>query len=205
MPIKIEQKIVGWEVVSESEEGVEKVSLNWEPLSRGEEVEGKTYKIKPPVYDEALYVTINHMTLPDGSKRPIEIFVNSKNMQSFQWITALTRVLSALFRQPGDFSFIIDELKQVFDPHGGYFIPGGGGRVDSVVAHIGKVIEKHCIEIGALEKPELSVVQKEYIEEKKKSIGGEAKGAKCSKCGEYTVYVIDGCATCTSCGDSKCG
>ncbi len=117
---------------------------------RPEAVQGTTYKLRPAGHDEALYLTINHIELEDGTLRPIEVFLNSKNMESFPWITALTRMLSALFRQEGDYTFIIEELSQVFDPAGGYFIPGTQGqRVDSVVAHIATVLERHFRELQA--------------------------------------------------------
>lgn len=177
------------------------------PHKRPPEVEGKTYKVQPPIYEEALYITINHITLADGTLRPIEVFINSKHMESFQWITGLTRVLSALFRQPQDFTFIIDELKQVFDPHGEYFIPGSGGKkAKSVVAHVAIVIEEHCRAIGFLRPQELDSAAQEAIKEKLKGVDLDNEVAQeCPKCHERSVYKFDGCPMCITCGHSECG
>jgi hypothetical protein len=222
MALKIDQKIVGWSVVSEEDKMTEQVPeqvpeqvdvapevqlIAMPPHDRPRVVPGSTYKIKPPSSDNALYITINNMVTAEGKVRPIEIFLNSKSMESFQWITALTRVISALFRQPGDFLFIIDELKQVFDPKGGYYVPGGrGAYANSVVAHIGMVIEEHCKSLGLLDAPELDEHQKAHVEKKREE--AEARGVEgqlCSKCGEKSVVLMDGCMTCLSCADSKCG
>lgn len=125
-----------------------------ERIERPRKVCGCSYKLTIPTIDEKVYVTINNIEMPDGRMRPIEIFINSKNMESFQWVTALTRILSAVFRKPGNFLFIIKELQQVFDPGGGYFIPGSEGtRADSIVAHIGLVIEEHCRDLGIMDEP----------------------------------------------------
>ena len=119
-------------------------------LDRKQKLNGKTYKIKPPIIEEAVYITINDAEV-DGQLRPIEVFINSKHMESFQWISCTTRLLSASFRQDGPFpDFIIGELLETFDPKGAYFIPGTGKKVNSIVAHIGMILEEHCKEIGLL-------------------------------------------------------
>ncbi len=116
-------------------------------IQRPEMLEGATYKIKPP-NSHAFYVTINDILI-DGRRRPFEIFINSKNMKNFAWVVALTRVISAVFRREGDVTFLVEELRSIFDPQGGYFKPGGK-RMPSLVAEIGDCLEKHLIKIGVV-------------------------------------------------------
>jgi hypothetical protein len=122
-------------------------------IDRPEIVHGKTYKLKPPIIDESVYVTINDAEI-GGAMRPVEVFINSKNMQSFQWISLITRLLSAHMRTAEEFPvFVIDEMLETYDPHGGYMIPKTQGvRVNSIVAHIGWVLKQHCIELGVIPK-----------------------------------------------------
>lgn len=122
-----------------------------ENVDRPDVLQGTTYKIKPPVYEHAMYITINDVILNQGEanekRRPFEIFINSKNMEHFQWVVGITRMMSAVFRKGGDFSFMIEELKVIEDPRGSYFMPGQG-RIGSTVAEIGLVVEKHLQVIG---------------------------------------------------------
>ncbi|MES2553607.1 MAG: NrdJb, partial [Pseudomonadota bacterium] len=171
MAIKIEKKIVGYNVLSEDDKTksaeaaavaaqpqktAEVVQLG-EPLSRPDKLVGNTYKVKTPVTEHALYITINDVIVNEGTpqehRRPFEIFINSKNMDHFQWIVALTRVMSAVFRKGGDVTFLVEELHSVFDPSGGYF-KKGGKYIPSLVAEIGEVVEQHLQEIGMLKKTE---------------------------------------------------
>ena len=128
-----------------------KVIRMHEKLERPEVLIGSTYKIKTPISDHAMYVTINDIVLNEGTeyeqRRPFEIFINSKNLDHFQWIVALTRIISAVFRKGGDVTFLVDELKAVFDPRGGYWQPGGK-FMPSIIAELGYVIEKHLQSIG---------------------------------------------------------
>ncbi len=232
MAIKINKKITGYSLVNEEEkkeaealqakQEEETVIHLTEAMSRPEKLVGNTYKIKTPVTEHALYITINDIVMFEGTaqehRRPFEIFINSKNMEHFQWIVALTRVMSAVFRKGGDVTFLVEELKSVFEPSGGYF-KKGGKFVPSLVAEIGEVVEQHYREIGLLEAPALDEHQKKLVEEKKaeyldkhaKSGEGEnesgyPKGAQlCKKCNEKASILMDGCMTCLSCGDSKCG
>ncbi|MBF0453900.1 MAG: hypothetical protein HQL72_03660 [Magnetococcales bacterium] len=118
-------------------------------LQRPESLDGSTYKIKTPHSDHAFYVTINDIII-SGHRRPFEIFINSKNMDNFAWVIALTRVISAVFRREGNVTFMVEELKSIFDGQGGYF-KTGGKRMPSVVAEIGECLEKHLIKIGLVE------------------------------------------------------
>jgi hypothetical protein len=170
MAIKIEKKIVGYNVVSEEDkanaltqqENQNVVQLG-EPLGRPEKITGSTYKVKTPVTEHALYITINDIIMNEGTpqehRRPFEIFINSKNMDHFQWIVGLTRVMSAVFRKGGDVTFLVEELHSVFDPNGGYF-KKGGKYVPSLVAEIGEVVEQHLIDIGMLKKLYLMNIKK---------------------------------------------
>ena len=143
--LKIDQKIVGYSVVEKKDAPPMPKTL----IQRPDTLSGMTYKIKTPLSDHALYITINNIVLDDGSVYPFEIFINSKAMENFQWIVALTRMVSAVFRQGGNVAFIVEELKAVFDPRGGYF-KKGGKFMPSLVAEIGDVIEQHLIGLGII-------------------------------------------------------
>jgi len=232
MAIKIEKKITGYGLVSEEDKAKDaaasaqaatsNVVQMGEPLTRPEKLVGNTYKIKTPVTEHALYITINDIIMNEGTpqehRRPFEIFINSKNMDHFQWIVALTRVMSAVFRKGGDVTFLVEELHSVFDPSGGYF-KKGGKYIPSLVAEIGEVLEQHLQEIGMLKKAGLDEHQQKLVEEKRKEFlekhakSGEESNAEgfpagaqlCSKCSTKAAIVMDGCLTCLNCGESKCG
>jgi len=287
MAIKISKKIKGYSVgkpedaahipvASPEPRDVIEVPAKAEVIQMHEKVErpdtliGATYKIKSPLFEHALYVTINDIVLNAGTehelRRPFEIFINSKNMDHFQWIVALTRIMSAVFRKGGDVTFLVEELKAVFDPRGGYF-KAGGVYMPSIVAELGAIVEQHLKMIGLLHDPELDPEQRRLIAEKraayearvagkdsKKKSDVSAKGkpanaaapiepqdlsadlagalgetarksdaveeqavestsangyppgaTMCNKCNTKAVILMDGCATCLSCGYSKCG
>jgi hypothetical protein len=149
-----------------------------EKVERPDSLIGATYKIKSPLFEHSLYVTINDIVLNQGTeyelRRPFEIFINSKNMEHFQWIVALTRIMSAVFRKGGDVTFLVEELKAVFDPRGGYF-KAGGVYMPSIVAELGAVIEQHLKFIGLLHDPELDEHQKRLIAEKRAAYDARAK------------------------------
>ncbi|MFV1875341.1 adenosylcobalamin-dependent ribonucleoside-diphosphate reductase [Nioella sp.] len=171
-----------------------------EPLDRPQELEGQTYKLKWPDSNHAIYITINDIVIA-GHRRPFEIFINSKNMEHFAWTVALTRMISAVFRRGGDVSFVVEELKAVFDPRGGAWMQGK--YVPSILAAIGGVIEKHLIAIGFIEGEGMGL--KDDPRAKVAAIGGpNPRGAACPSCGEYGMRMVEGCMTCPSCGHSKC-
>jgi len=237
--MKIEKKIVGYAVKkpsaeAEKTEKTEKTEFPregggdraevirmHEKLERPEVLVGSTYKVKTPISDHAMYVTINDIILNEGTehekRRPFEIFINSKNLDHYQWIVALTRIISAVFRKGGDVAFLVDELKAVFDPRGGYWQPGGK-FMPSIIAELGYIVEKHLQTIGMLRNATLDEHQQRLLDEKRAEFEESRKqqdafskseypeGAQlCAKCNTVAVIMMDGCMTCLSCGDSKCG
>ena len=255
MTIEIKNKIVGYEVlknetkaaeetkqekaqevVLEKEQEKAEIIQMHEKLERPDMLLGSTYKIKTPQSEHALYITINDVLLNQGTehelRRPYEIFINSKNMDHFQWIVALTRIISAVFRKGGDATFLVDELRSVFDPRGGYFKKGGKYK-PSLVCEIGDAIECHMKMIGMIKDNGLDDHQKAMLDAKRKeyeaincndmgaSANAEVAGGDttnenevsdfppnsllCMKCNTKAVISMDGCMTCLSCGDSKCG
>ena len=202
-------------------DGAGKVVWMHEKLERPDVLIGSTYKIKTPVSDHAMYVTINDIMLNEGTehehRRPFEIFINTKNLDHFQWIVALTRIISAVFRKGGDVAFLTEELKAVFDPRGGYWQPGGK-FMPSIVAELGFVVERHLQTIGLMPMPEMDESRRALIEAKRNEWAQRDKqtdafaeqnypeGAQlCSRCNTAAVVLMDGCMTCLSCGESKCG
>ncbi len=170
-----------------------------EPLDRPEELEGATYKIKWPDSEHALYITINDLVV-SGHRRPFEVFINSKNMEHFAWTVALTRMISAVFRRGGDVSFVVEELKAVFDPRGGAWM--GGKYIPSILAAIGGVIEQHLVATGFIAGEGLGLKS----DPQAKVVGlDQPRGKACGSCGQYDLRMVEGCMTCGSCGHSKCG
>ena len=238
MSIKIEKKIVGYDVVKPVDaaaaplkqvvETVDKEQTKivqmHEKVVRPEMLIGSTYKIKTPVSEHAFYITINDMVLNPGTpyekRRPFEIFINSKNMDHYQWISGLTLIISAVFRKGGDVTFLVNELQSVFDPKGGYF-KKGGRFMPSLVAEIGDAIENHLKMIGMIIDPGLDEHQQKLIDEKRKEFDGRQKkvdqreagndsgfpdgSVLCNKCSVKAAILMDGCMTCLNCGESKCG
>ncbi|MEN3975627.1 adenosylcobalamin-dependent ribonucleoside-diphosphate reductase [Emcibacter sp. SYSU 3D8] len=172
------------------------------PLDRPEALPGKTYKIKWPDSDHAMYITLNDV-IQDGRRRPFEIFINSKNMEHYAWTLGLTRMISAVFRRGGDVSFVVEELKAVFDPRGGHWVKGH--YVPSLLAAIGEVIEAHLVDIGFIKKEQDFSTEAERM---KLAVGDNEERPhmrSCPKCGAPTLIRQEGCDTCISCGYSKCG
>ena len=188
------------EAAPEADKGADVVYLST-PFDRPAALEGHTYKLRWPGSEHAIYVTIND-TVINGHRRPFEIFINSKNMEHFAWTVALTRTISAVFRRGGDVSFVVEELKAVFDPRGGAWVEGR--YIPSILAAIGGVIEQHLIRIGFIGGEGLGL--KTDPEAAKLAVGDAAsRGRACPACGAYEMVMIEGCMTCRACGHSKCG
>ncbi|MBR9863573.1 MAG: adenosylcobalamin-dependent ribonucleoside-diphosphate reductase [Rhodobacteraceae bacterium] len=171
-----------------------------EPLDRPEALDGHTYKMKWPESEHAIYITINDI-IQNEQRRPFEVFINSKNMEHYAWTLALTRMISAVFRRGGDVSFVVEELKAVFDPRGGAWVRGK--YIPSMLAAIGSVIEEHMIRIGFINgegqhlktDPHAEIIQ----------MNSPARGKSCPSCGGMGLQMVEGCMTCLDCGHSKCG
>ena len=234
--IKVGKKIVSYDValdadeqpvteqlkvVEDTQRDEAKIIRMHEKLERPDMLIGSTYKVKTPVSDHAMYVTINDIVLNEGTefekRRPFEIFINSKNLDHYQWIVALTRIMSAVFRKGGDVNFLVDELKAVFDPRGGYW-QSGGRYMPSIIAELGYIIERHLVQIGLLKLTEPSEEQQDLIAEKRADFNARDSqkdafaenrfpdGAQlCTKCSTAASVMMDGCLTCLNCGYSKCG
>jgi len=233
--VKAEQKAQADEIVAPANEAATQVQTDindfpdnvvhmHEKVARPEMLLGSTYKIKTPLSEHSLYVTINDIILnpqtPYEKRRPFEIFINSKNMDHFQWIVALTKIISAVFRKGGDVTFLVEELRSVFDPKGGYF-KKGGKYTPSLVAEIGDAIEAHMKMIGMIKETTLDEHQQALVDVKRREYEAQEATASaannsvksdfpesaqlCVKCSTKAVVLMDGCMTCLNCGDSKCG
>lgn len=172
-----------------------------EPLDRPSTLDGNTYKLKWPDSEHAIYVTINDIIVND-MRRPFEVFINSKNMEHFAWTVGLTRMISAVFRRGGDVSFVVDELKAVFDPRGGAWV--GGKYIPSILAAIGGVLEEHMMKIGFIKDTDTSLFHKSSEVTKLENLK-ISQQKSCTSCGQFDLQMIEGCMTCRSCGYSKCG
>ena len=194
MAVRIEKKIKGYAVVTAEDKAKEAAKVEivqdapednviqmHERIERPEVLIGSTYKIKSPLVEHAMYVTINDIVLNAGTehelRRPFEVFINSKSMDHFQWIVALTRIMSAVFRKGGDVTFLVEEMKAVFDPKGGYF-KAGGVYMPSLVAELGMIVEDHLKTIGMLRDPEMSEHQRALIAEKRRAFEEQQAGSK---------------------------
>ncbi|WOS41404.1 NrdJb [Xanthomonas rydalmerensis] len=234
MAIKIDQKIKGYAVVTpedkardaaaampassidrataEAEAPADNIIHMHERIERPDVLIGSTYKIKSPLVEHAMYVTLNDIVLNASTehelRRPFEIFVNSKSMEHFQWIVALTRIMSAVFRKGGDVTFLVDEMKAVFDPKGGYF-KAGGVYMPSLVAELGSIVEEHMKSIGLLHDPEMSDHQRALIAEKRKQYeerskkNSDVKPAVPSPAGEGARRADEGAAAANSTADHE--
>lgn len=215
MATKIDKKITGYNVVkpedkvaapavaapaAAKEPPMAEVIQMHESVERPDTLVGSTFKIKSPLFEHALYVTINDIVLNAGTaheqRRPFEIFINSKNMDHFQWIVALTRIMSAVFRKGGDVTFLVEEMKAVFDPRGGYF-KSGGVYMPSIVAEIGTVVEQHMKNIGMIHDPEMDESTRQLIADKRAAY--EAASAKKNS----EVVVAPAATAAAPVGDSK--
>ena len=172
-----------------------------EPLDRPSTLDGNTYKLKWPDSEHAIYVTINDIIVND-KRRPFEVFINSKNMEHFAWTVGLTRMISAVFRRGGDVSFVVDELKAVFDPRGGAWVDGK--YIPSILAAIGGILEKHMMKIGFIKDSDTSLFHKSGEVTKVENLK-LSRQKSCTSCGQFDLQMIEGCMTCRSCGYSKCG
>ena len=218
MTVKISKKIKGYSVVSADDKAKEAIRAEsvsrtvaeieakpmadviqmHERVERPEVLIGSTYKIKTPLVEHAMYVTINDIVLNPGTehelRRPFEVFINSKNMDHFQWVVAITRIMSAVFRKGGDVTFLVEEMKAVFDPRGGYF-KAGGVYMPSIVAEIGSVVEDHLKRIGMIHDPEMDAAQRQLIADKRAQFEGKSKKTEAVASKSKAVTASDAAAS----------
>ena len=168
-------------------------------LVRSDKLTGATYKLRWPDSEHAMYVTINNIE-QDGIVRPFEVFVNSKNLEHYAWVVALTRMISAVFRRGGEVAFVAEELKQVFDPRGGQW--SNGRYVGSLVAAIGDIIERHMIDTGFLAPAE--TLAAEGVVQASAGASATRFGPLCPRCSQPGLVREAGCLSCAHCGWSKC-
>lgn len=200
MTIQIKGKIVNFKVKSDAP-ATPPASTAAAPVSeRPQVLHGTTYKLKSALLDHAMYITINDIEV-GGHTRPFEIFINTKDSTHYQWMVALTRLMSAVFRKGGDLDFLVEELNSIFDPRGGVF--GNGRFYPSVLAQIGEIVEQHLKKLGLIGGREPSPEAQALIAQKKEA---SMPGANlCPKCYDKALVKMEGCETCMSCGFSKCG
>ena len=189
------------EETPEADKGADVIYMS-EPLDRPQQLEGNTYKLKWHDSEHAIYITVNDVVL-NGHRRPFEVFINSKNMEHYAWTVALTRMISAVFRRGGDVSFVVEELKAVFDPRGGAWQQGK--YIPSILAAIGGVIEQHMVATGFLAGEGMGLKEDPEASKQVVNLDTGNRGKACPSCGQYTLNMVEGCMTCASCGHSKCG
>ena len=193
--VKLDSPVVGFKLVDTATADLT------EKTERPHALCGTTYKLKTHLTQNAFYITINDIVLnantPQETRRPFEIFFNSKNVEHYQWMVALTRIMSGVFRKGGDCTFLVEELKSVFDPRGGYF--KGRQFIPSMLYEVGEIVEKHLVGLGMLPPQQSHVVASKTTEE-------QLSGAVlCHDCLHQTLVRSEGCWTCLNCGASKCG
>jgi hypothetical protein len=204
--VNIDKKIKSIKIIEKEE--IKENNKTIDILERPEELFGKTYKLKSPLAESAIYITINNIMI-ENKIYPFEIFINTKSLQNQQWIITLTRLISAIFRQHAsynnDISFMIREMKSVFDPSGGYLKKNK--KIPSLVAEIADVIENHLIDIGCIEDTTKELLMpKEELETKINSGSISMTNAvECPSCSNISFIKMDGCMTCLVCGYSHCG
>jgi hypothetical protein len=207
--VNIDKKIKSIKIIgNKKEDGIKKEQISPEILDRPDRLFGMTYKLKSPLAESAIYITINNIWIGD-KMYPFEIFINTKSLQNQQWIITLTRLISAIFRQHAtynnDISFMIREMKSVFDPSGGYLKKNK--KIPSLVAEIAEVIEEHLISIGCIEDTKKELLMPEEELEKKINTGtlSMSNALECPSCSNISFIKMDGCMTCLVCGYSHCG
>ncbi len=226
MTRKIESKIVSYHLKSNDnsytqaqiEPPVSFLETIQEDMPRPEKLLGTTYKLQTPehICEHALYITINDLILNQGTeherRHPFEIFINSKSPEHLQWLTTLTRLISAVFRKGGELTFLIEELHAAFDPKGGYW--SKGKYVPSLTAEIGNILEEHFMDIGmlkpkALDEDQLAFLAKKQAETNTKIACLEDENISpfpvsasiCPKCQNKAMITKEGSQACLDCGE----
>lgn len=215
-PKEISQKIIGFSIVEQAAgpAKVEQTKLQTvsEELELPDELPAMRYRLRTPLSTSAVYILISDIILNEGTpferRQPVEVFINSKDNSAFQWVTTMTRMISAILRKGGEVAFIVEELKSIHDPNGGYMAKGGVW-VPSLVAEIGGILEKHMRKLGLLDQAEVAPEVQAFIDSKKAEMVEQGinpdEGEQCPNCKAMSYVRMEGCYTCTACGHSKCG
>lgn len=180
-------------------------------LKRPDVVDAKVYKIKSPFVKFNVYVTLGYI-MEYGRKRPIEIFINSKDLTHSAQYAVLTRLISAIFRRAGDAQFILEELRSIYDPNGGYFKEGK--YIHSFYSEVADVIERFFRDEGILHVPEqgqqINIPIKTQLTSQHNVTDDEDDPTNnntfkiCPECNSRTLKFENGCEFCVQCGYTKC-
>ncbi|GAB4169285.1 MAG: hypothetical protein Kow00108_02880 [Calditrichia bacterium] len=176
---------------------------------RPDVVDAKVYKLKSGFVKHSVYVTLGYIR-ENNTIRPIEIFINSKDLTKAAEYAVLTRLISAIFRKSSDPTFILEELKSIYDPNGGYLKKGK--YVHSFYSEIADVIEQFFVDIGRIDK---TSENNGFHQELQSGNSGGAITVKpnevdefkiCPECQDRTLKFENGCEVCVNpeCGYSKC-
>ncbi len=175
---------------------------------RPEVVDAKVYKLKSAFVKNSVFITLSYVN-ENEEIRPIEIFINSKDLTRAPEYVVLTRLVSAIFRRSNDPMFILEELQGIFDPNGGTFKEGK--YYHSFYAEIADVIERFFFDVGILERPDARQIEddgwgKQVVLAKDEGNAGNTNFRICMECNNRTMKTENGCDICMNpdCGYSKC-
>ena len=176
---------------------------------RPEVVDAKVYKLKSAFVKNSVFITLSYVK-DESCIRPIEIFINSKDLTRAPEYVVLTRLVSAIFRRSNDPMFILEELQGIFDPNGGTFKEGK--YYHSFYAEIADVIERFFFDVGIMERPDAHPVEdngpaeKPIVLAKDEGNAGNTEFRICTECNNRTLKTENGCDICMDpeCGYSKC-
>ena len=199
--------------ISESPKQSRSKNLNDDrSVMRPEVVDAKVYKIKSAFVKNAVFVTLSYVREDNGLIRPIEIFINSKDLSKANDYVVLTRLISAIFRRSTDSLFILEELQGIYDPNGGIYKEGK--YIISFYAEIGDVIERFFYDVGILDEPvehavensgqAISEPESKTILAKDEGNAGNVQFKICPDCNNRTLKTENGCDSCMDCGYIKC-
>jgi len=171
-----------------------------EVMTRPLVVDAKVYKLKSAFVKNSVFVTLSYMS-ENNKIRPVEIFINSKDLARSHEYVILTRLISAVFRRGADVMFILEELQGILDPEGGRFKEGN--YYHSLYAEIAEVIQNFFYDVGILDRPKENTITNDGSFNKQEN--EQNKNFKiCPACNSKTLKVESGCDVCVQCGYSKC-
>ena len=128
----------------------EETSEDLASTMRPEVVDAKVYKLKSAFVKNSVFITLSYIKDDNSGLKPIEIFINSKDLTKTSEYVVLTRLISAIFRRATNPMFILEELQGIFDPNGGSFKEGK--YYHSFYSEIADVIERFFYDVKIIEK-----------------------------------------------------